>query len=246
VTAPPPAALRVGVLVSGTGTNLQALIDTVHGREAQVVAVASDQPGCPALERARAAAIPVRAFPRAEHADRVARDAAIAGWLEEQGVALVVLAGYMALLSPAFIARFPDRIVNVHPSLLPAFPGLRAIEQALEHGVRVAGVTVHLVDDGVDTGPIILQEAIAVAAGADAETLHAALRPLEHRLLPEAVRLVAAGRVRRDPDHARGVLIDAPTSAADAPAADAPAADAPAADASVADASAAADPPSGA
>jgi phosphoribosylglycinamide formyltransferase 1 len=210
VRAPSPPPLPVGVLASGTGTNLQALIDTVHGREAQLVAVASDQPGCPALERARAAGIPVRAFPRAEHADRAARDTAIAAWLEEQGVSLVVLAGYMALLSPAFIAGFPDRIVNVHPSLLPAFPGLRAIEQALEHGVRVAGVTVHLVDDGVDTGPILLQEAIAVATGADAESLHAALRPLEHRLLPEAVRLVAAGRVRRDPGHARRMLIENP------------------------------------
>ena len=207
MTASPRAPLRVGVLASGAGTNLQALIDTVHGREADVVAVASDQPGCAALDRARAAGIPARAFPRADHADRQARDAAIAGWLEEHDVALVVLAGYMALLSPAFIARFPDHIVNVHPSLLPAFPGLRAIEQALEHGVRVAGVTVHLVDDGVDTGPILLQEAIDIPLGADAERLHAALRPVEHRLLPEAVRLVAAGRVRRD---GRRVLIDAP------------------------------------
>ena len=161
VTAPVP--LRVGVLASGAGTNLQALLDTVHGREAQVVAVASDQPGCAALERARAAAIPARAFPLADHADRAARDAAIADWLEQEGVELVVLAGYMALLSPAFIARFPDRIVNVHPSLLPAFPGLRAIEQALEYGVQVFGVTVHLVDEGVDTGPILLQGAIAIA-----------------------------------------------------------------------------------
>ena len=204
-----PAPLRVGVLASGAGTNLQALVDTVHGREARVVAVASDQPDCAALERARAAAIPVRALPRAE-LDRATRDTAIAGWLEEHGVELVVLAGYMALLSPAFIARFPDRIVNVHPSLLPAFPGLRAIEQALEHGVKVAGVTVHLVDDGVDTGPIILQEAIAVPPGADAERLHAALRPIEHRLLPEAVRLVAAGRIRRDPEQGRRVLVGEP------------------------------------
>jgi phosphoribosylglycinamide formyltransferase-1 len=213
VTAPPAAGLLVGVLASGAGTNLQALIDTVHGREARIVAVASDRPGCRALDRAREAGIPVRAFPRDEQPDRAARDAAIGDWLDEQGVALVVLAGYMALLSPAFVDRFADRIINVHPALLPAFPGVRAIQQALDHGVRVAGVTIHFVDEGVDTGPIILQAAIDVPPGADAEHLHAALRPLEHRLLPEAVRLFAAGRVRRDPAHPRRVLVDAPSPA---------------------------------
>lgn len=199
--------MRVAVLVSGQGSNLQALIDGVHGREAQIVAVASDRPEAPALERARAAGIAAAAFPLGEHADRVARDLAVADWLAEQGAELVVLAGYMALLTPAFLARFPDRVVNVHPSLLPAFPGIRAIEQALEHGVKVTGVTVHLVDEGVDTGAILLQRAIPMPDTRDPAAVHAALQPLEHELLPEAVRLIAAGRVRRDPANPARVLV---------------------------------------
>lgn len=199
--------MRVAVLVSGQGSNLQALIDSVHGREAQIVAVASDRPDAPALARARAAAIPTAAFPLAEYADRVARDLAVADWLGEQEAGLVVLAGYMALLTPAFLARFPDRVVNVHPSLLPAFPGIRAIEQALEHGAKVTGVTVHLVDEGVDTGAILLQSAIPMPDTRDPAVVHAALRPLEHELLPEAVRLIAAGRVSRDPEDPARVLV---------------------------------------
>jgi len=200
--------LRVGVLASGGGTNLQALLDTVHGRDAEVVAVASDRPQAPALDRAREAGVPVAVFPRAEHADRAARDTAIADWLDALGVELVVLAGYMAILDAGFIGRFPDRIVNVHPSLLPAFPGLAAVQQALDYGVKVIGVTVHLVDEGVDSGAILLQKAIALDPAADAEAALAALRPLEHTLLPEAVRLFASGRVARDPAHPRRVLID--------------------------------------
>jgi phosphoribosylglycinamide formyltransferase 1 len=199
---------RVGVLASGEGTNLQALLDTVHGREAEVVAVASDRPGARALERAAAAGVPTAAFPRDDHADRAARDAAMAGWLEEQGVELLVLAGYMAILEPSFIARFPDRIVNVHPSLLPAFPGIRAVEQALDYGVKVFGVTVHLVDEGVDTGAIILQRAVELPHATDPAEVLAALRPLEHALLPEAVRLLATGRARRDPAHPRRIALD--------------------------------------
>jgi phosphoribosylglycinamide formyltransferase-1 len=201
--------LRVGVLASGAGTNLQALLDTVHGREAEVVAVASDKPDAPALDRARAAGVEARAFPRAEHTDRAARDAAIAGWLAERGVELVVLAGYMQLLSPGFLARFPDRVLNVHPALLPAFPGIGAIAQAVEYGVTVFGVTVHLVDEGVDTGPIVLQAALELPGATDPEAVHAALRPLEHRLLPEAVRLIARGAIRRDPANPRRILVDA-------------------------------------
>jgi phosphoribosylglycinamide formyltransferase 1 len=200
--------MKVGVLASGEGTNLQALLDTVHGREVEVVAVASDQPSACALERAHAAGVPSRAFPRSEFGARAERDAAIADWLAAEGVELVVLAGYMALLDAGFVARFPDRILNVHPSLLPAFPGVRAIEQAVEHGVQVFGVTVHLVDEGVDTGPIVLQRAIELPGAVDPAAVHASLRPIEHELLPRAVALVAAGRLRRDPDHPRRVLVD--------------------------------------
>lgn len=198
--------MRIGVLASGEGTNLQALLDSVHGREAEVVAVASDKPGARALERAAAAGVEARVFAREEHADRRARDLAIADWLEQHGVQAVVLAGYMAILDAAFIARFPDRILNVHPSLLPAFPGVRAIEQALDYGVKVFGVTVHLVDEGVDTGPIVLQGAVELPGARDPTEVHEALRALEHRLLPEAVRLMAAGALRRDPQHPRRVL----------------------------------------
>lgn len=202
------APLRIGVLASGQGTNLQALLDTVHGHEATVVAVASDKVAAPALERASAAGVPTRVFPRDEFADRPARDAAIAAWLEEAEVELVVLAGYMAILDPGFIARFRDRIVNVHPSLLPAFGGtITAMQDALDEGVKVTGVTVHFVDEGVDTGPILLQEAADISAARDAAAVRAVLQPIEHRLLPEAVRLLAAGRVARDPQHPRRVVV---------------------------------------
>jgi phosphoribosylglycinamide formyltransferase-1 len=201
--------MRVGVLASGGGTNLQALLDTVHGREVEVVAVASDQPAARALARARAAGVESRAFERGAYPDRAARDAAIAAWLEEREVALVVLAGYMAILDDVFLERFAGRIVNVHPSLLPAFPGVRAIEQALAYGAKVFGVTVHYVESGaVDSGPIILQGAINLPEARDPDEVLAALRPLEHTLLPRAVALIAAGAVRRDPDHPRRVLVD--------------------------------------
>jgi phosphoribosylglycinamide formyltransferase-1 len=199
--------MNVGVLASGAGTNLQALLDTVHGREVEVVAVASDKPDARALERAAAAGVATRAFARDDFADRVARDAAIADWLESLGVELVVLAGYMALLDAGFIARFRDRIVNVHPALLPAFPGVRAIEQAVDYGVRIFGVTVHLVDEGVDTGPIILQGSIEIPDASDADTVHDALRPIEHRLLCEAVRLLARGAVRRESPGSRRLVV---------------------------------------
>ncbi|MBX5440555.1 MAG: phosphoribosylglycinamide formyltransferase [Solirubrobacteraceae bacterium] len=198
--------MRVGVLASGTGTNLQALLDSVHGREVEIVAVASDKPQAQALERARAAGVPARAFPAGDHPGRDARDAAIADWLAAAGVELVVLAGYMQLLGAGFLARFPDRVLNVHPALLPAFPGLDAIGQALDYGVKVFGVTVHLVDEGVDTGPIVLQAAVELPDATGRDEVLAALRPLEHRLLPEAVRRIAAGRLRRDPANPRRVL----------------------------------------
>jgi phosphoribosylglycinamide formyltransferase 1 len=198
--------LRVGVLVSGAGTNLQALLDSVHGQEAQVVAVASNIAAAPALERAARSGVEAEAFVAREGEDRVARDLRIANWLERRAVRLVVLAGYMQLLSPAFLDRFPDAVINVHPSLLPAFPGIGAIEQALAYGVKVFGVTVHFVDAGVDSGPIILQRAIELPRAREPDEVLAALRPVEHELLPEAVRMFARGALRRDPDNPRRVL----------------------------------------
>ena len=201
--------LRVGVLASGTGTNLQALLDTVHGREALVVGVAADKPGAAALERAAEAGIETAVFPIGEFPDRAARDGAIADWLEDRDVELVVLAGYMALLTSPLLRRFPGAVMNVHPSLLPAFPGMRAIEQAIDYGVKVFGVTVHFVEDdgGVDTGPVIVQDSVEIANAVDPALVHAALRPLEHALLPAAVRLVARGALSRDPDNPRRVLV---------------------------------------
>ena len=199
--------MNVGVLASGEGTNLQALLDTVHGREVEVVAVASDQPSSRALQRADDAGVPSRVFLRSDHGERAARDAAMADWLEGRGVELVVLAGYMAILDAGFVARFPDRILNVHPALLPAFPGIRSVERAFDHGVKVFGVTVHLVDEGVDTGPIVLQRAIELPDARTPADVRERLRPIEHELLPQAVALMATGRLRRDADHPRRVLV---------------------------------------
>ena len=201
-------AFRIAVLASGTGTNLQAILDQLHGSEVEVAAVASDKPGAQALERAAAAGIETGSFASADYDDRPARDGAIADWLEQHDVDLVVLAGYMQLLSAAFIARFPNRIVNVHPALLPSFPGLDAVGQALEHGVLITGVTVHFVDEGVDSGPIILQRPVPIPRGRDRDELEEAIHRTEHALLPEAIRLVAAGRVSVDPANPRLVRID--------------------------------------
>jgi phosphoribosylglycinamide formyltransferase-1 len=206
-----PTPLPIAVLVSGTGTNLQALLDTVHGRDAQIVAVVSGASGTPALERAAARNVTTAVFERSGYPDRQARDLAMADWLAERGVRLVVLAGYMELLSAAFLERFPDAVINVHPSLLPAFPGLHAIEQALAYGVKVFGVTVHFVDAGVDSGPVILQRAVELRDAPDPDGVLRALRPLEHALLPEAVRLFARGAVEIDPGNPRRVRILTPS-----------------------------------
>jgi phosphoribosylglycinamide formyltransferase-1 len=171
----------IGVLVSGNGTNLQALIDA----GLPVAAVASNRRDAPALERARGANVPTATFSLDCHADREERDLVMATWLEEHGVDLVVLAGYMHLLTKPFLDRFPDRIVNVHPSLLPAFPGMHAIEAALEANVRETGVTVHLVDEGLDTGAVLRQEAVPLEPRA---TLEERIHDVEHRLLPAVVR----------------------------------------------------------
>jgi phosphoribosylglycinamide formyltransferase-1 len=201
--------VRIGVLASGAGTNLQAILDHVHGREGvEVVAVGSDKPDAQALQRAEAAGVETSVFPAAEYAgDRQARDVAMAEWLVEQGVGLVVLAGYMQLLDAHFLGRFPQRVINVHPALLPAFTGIGAVEQALSYGVKVFGVTVHFVDEGVDTGPIILQRAVDLPVAIDAAAVREALRPIEHELLCEAVRLIARDAVRIDPSNPRRVLI---------------------------------------
>jgi phosphoribosylglycinamide formyltransferase 1 len=207
--------MRVGVLASGEGTNLQALLDRVHGRAVEIVGVASDQPSARALERARAAGVEAAVFERGEFPGRRERDAAIADWLEQRDVALVVLAGYMAILDDVFLERFAGRIVNVHPSLLPAFPGLHAIEQALAYGAKVFGATVHYVEPGdVDSGPILLQGSVELPGATDPAEVLAALRPIEHDLLPRAVALIAAGAVRRDPDHPRRIVIDEAAPAA--------------------------------
>ena len=197
------------VLASGSGTNLQAILDALHGREGiEVVGVGSDKPEARALERARAAGVETATFPRGEYADRDSRDVAMAAWIGERGADLVVLAGYMQLLSPAFVARFRNRIVNVHPALLPAFPGLDAIGQALEAGVETTGVTVHFVDEGVDTGPTILQREVPVPADRDRGRLEEAIHAVEHELYPEAIRMIAQGRARIDTSDPRVVLTD--------------------------------------
>jgi phosphoribosylglycinamide formyltransferase 1 len=176
--------MRVGVLASGEGTNLQALLDKLHGREVEVVAVACDQPAARALDRAASAGIPARVFRRSDYAARAERDGAIADWLLAERVELVVLAGYMAILDAGFVARFPDRIVNVHPSLLPAFPGAHSIADALAAGVDTTGVTVHYVDEGLDTGAVIAQVEVPVEPRS---TLEQRIHEVEHRLLPQVV-----------------------------------------------------------
>jgi phosphoribosylglycinamide formyltransferase 1 len=203
-------AFRVAVLISGAGTNLQALLDTVHDPDGdvEIVGVASSRDDAAGLRRAERAAVETAVFAIADHPDRTARDRALGDWLERRGVQLVVLAGFMELLGPDFVHRFAGRIVNVHPSLLPAFPGVGAIEQAVEHGVRVTGVTVHYVDEHLDNGPIILQEALDLPYPAPIAEIEQRLHDVEHRLLPRAVRLIAAGRVRLDPANPRVVLID--------------------------------------
>jgi len=200
-------AFRVAVLVSGEGSNLQAILDTVHGREGvEVVCVGSNRAEARGLERARAAGIETELFPAG--GDRDARDAALAAWLEARDIDLIVLAGFMEILGGPFIRRFEGRIVNVHPSLLPAFPGIRAIEEAVDYGVRVTGVTVHFVDEGVDSGPVLLQESLELPYPRDIEAIEQRVHEVEHRLLPRAIRLIATGAVSRDPANPRVVRID--------------------------------------
>jgi phosphoribosylglycinamide formyltransferase 1 len=203
------AGFRLCVLASGAGTNLQAIIEQLHGRDGlEVGGVASDKPDAHALRRAEEAGIETRVFESRDYPDRVQRDAALGDWIESLRADLVVLAGYMQLLSPEFVARFRNRVINVHPALLPSFPGLDAVSQALHHGVKVTGVTVHFVDEGIDSGPIILQRAVEVPASRDWDELEEQIHRSEHELLPQAIRLIAQGRVRVDAENPRLVRID--------------------------------------
>jgi len=202
------APFRIAVLISGEGSNLQALIDDVADAGIEIVGVAASRADARGLERADAAGIETAVFSLADEPEREKRDEALAGWLAERDVDLVVLAGFMELLTPGFIRRFAGRIINVHPALLPAFPGLGAIEQAVEHGVKVAGVTVHFVDEGVDSGPILLQEAFELPYHRDISATRQHFHEVEHRLLPRAVRLIASGQVSLDPDNHRLVRLE--------------------------------------
>jgi phosphoribosylglycinamide formyltransferase-1 len=202
-------SLKVAVLASGTGTNLQALIDQVHGREGiEIVAVGGDKPDALALERAHTAGIETGVFETSAHAgDRNARDLAMADWLRSRGTQLVVLAGYMQMLRPGFLDRFPDAVINLHPALLPAFPGIDAVGQAIAYGVKVFGVTVHFVDEGLDSGPVIMQRSVELPDAREVDDVLPHLHAIEHQILPEVVRLFARGAVRIASTHPRRVLV---------------------------------------
>lgn len=203
------SAFRIVVLASGSGSNLQAILDRLHGRDGiEVVGVGSDRPTARALSRAAAAGVPTAVFAAADHEDRAARDAALGDWIEGLDADLVVLAGYMQLLGEPFVRRFRNRVVNVHPALLPAFPGLDAIGQAMAAGVETTGVTVHFVDEGIDTGPVIAQRELAIPAGCGREELEEAVHALEHELYPEAIRMISRGLVRIDAAGRSVVIVD--------------------------------------
>lgn len=191
--------MKVGVLVSGSGTNLQAILDAERAGElgpARVAVVLSNVAGVRALERAKAAGVTTEVLPHKGYASRQAFDEALVATLRRHEVELVALAGFMRLLTPTFLGAFPGRVLNIHPALLPAFPGVHAQQQALDYGARITGCTVHFVDEGCDTGPIIAQAAVPVLDGDDVATLTARILVEEHRLYPAAIRAVAEGRVR--------------------------------------------------
>jgi phosphoribosylglycinamide formyltransferase-1 len=203
-------SFRLAVLVSGEGTNLQAILDSVHGSGGiEVACVGSNNANARGLERARAAGVDTAVFTVAEHESREARDRALGDWIESHEVDLVVLAGFMELMSAEFVRRYRGRLINVHPSLLPAFPGVRAIEQALAYGVKVMGVTVHFVDEGVDSGPVILQEAfeLPLSYSRDIGEIEERVHEIEHELLPRAIRLLARGAVAPDPRNPRRMVV---------------------------------------
>jgi phosphoribosylglycinamide formyltransferase 1 len=203
-------SFRIAVLVSGEGSNLQAILDKVHGRDGvEVVCVGSNRADARGLGRAQRAGVETHVFDARDYGgDRELRDRLMGDWLDRHELDLLVLAGFMELLGPDFIGRFRGRIINVHPSLLPAFRGIRAIEQAVEYGVRVMGVTVHFVDEGVDSGAIILQQAFELPYSAELEAIEESVHAIEHELLPRAIRLLASGAARIDPNNPRRVLIE--------------------------------------
>jgi len=202
-------AFRIAVLISGAGTNLQAILDQVHGRDGiEVDVVVSNRADAGGLERARAAGVETAVFEASDYRDRAERDREMAAYLAGRGIRLVVLAGYMQLLDPQFIAQFPQAVINVHPALLPAFPGSHPIEDQIAYGVKISGVTVHFVDDGVDTGPIILQEAVRLPYTRDDKEILGLLHRTEHRLLPRAIRLIAQGAVSVDEENPRLVRVE--------------------------------------
>ena len=190
--------LAVAVLVSGSGSNLQSLLDAAQDPEfgARPVVVIADRPGIKALERAVQAGVSTEVVPWGDFTDREAFTSAVCETAERHGARALILAGFMRILSPPAIDRFPNKIINIHPALLPAFPGAHAVSAALEHGVKVSGVTVHFVDDQVDHGPIIAQRVVPVRPDDTEETLHARIQQEEHRLLPQVVKAFAAGRLR--------------------------------------------------
>jgi phosphoribosylglycinamide formyltransferase-1 len=200
---------RIVVLISGSGTNLQRLIETVHtpGGASEIVLVVSSRAEAHGVVRARSAGIPATIVTRDPAVDSGARDHTLAAVVAAAQPDLVVLAGWMSILSGAFLDRFTDRVINLHPSLLPSFPGMHAIDDALAWGVRWTGVTVHYAEEEVDGGPPILQEPVPVVYGDTPDSLRERIRDAEHRVLPEAVRLFAAGRVLRDPTSPRHVQI---------------------------------------
>jgi phosphoribosylglycinamide formyltransferase-1 len=219
------APLRVGVLVSGSGTNLQSILDHCRKRkiDAETAVVISNRPEAYALTRARRAKVPTVVVENKHFATRDKFDARLVEILREHRVELVCLAGFMRLLSPVLIQAFPERILNIHPALLPSFPGLDVQRKALEHGVRFSGCTVHVVDEGCDTGPIVIQAVVPVASDDTAETLAARILKQEHRIYPRAIQLFAEGRITlegrrvrvRDADFTDHALMNPPP--ADAP-----------------------------
>jgi phosphoribosylglycinamide formyltransferase-1 len=193
--------ITLGVLVSGSGTNLQAILDAVRARtlDARVAVVVSNVAGAGALDRARAAGVEALVVEHGKYADRRAFDAAVVEHLKARDVEVVVLAGFMRLLTDVLLGAYPMRVVNIHPALLPAFPGVHAQRQALQYGVRVTGCTVHFVDGGTDTGPIIAQAAVPVRDGDDEAALTARILAKEHELLPRVLQWIAEGRVTVEP-----------------------------------------------
>lgn len=198
-----PGITRIAVLVSGGGTNLQSIIDRIEagGIDGRIAVVISNRPDAYALIRARTHGIPTVIHENTGFTDRRAYDAALVDILRQHDVSLVVLAGFMRILTDVVVNAFPDAVINIHPALLPSFPGLHAQKQALEHGVRISGCTVHFVDCGTDTGPIILQAAVPVLAGDTEETLSARILKEEHRIFPEALQLYCAGKLTVDGRH---------------------------------------------